>query len=34
MPVSLMPKGLHTALTEQELVDLVEYLSSLRSPTR
>jgi putative heme-binding domain-containing protein len=34
LPVSLMPAGLHTALTEQELVDLVEYLSSLRSPTR
>ena len=34
MPVSLMPPNLHTALTEQELVDLVEYLASLRSPAR
>jgi putative membrane-bound dehydrogenase-like protein len=32
MPVSLMPRGLQSAFTEQELVDLVEYLASLRSP--
>jgi putative heme-binding domain-containing protein len=30
MDVSLMPPGLERALTEQELVDLVEYLASLR----
>jgi putative heme-binding domain-containing protein len=27
---SLMPKNLHHTMTEQELVDLVEYLSSLK----
>ena len=30
----LMPEGLATAMTEQELVDLVEYLSTLRRATR
>ena len=30
--VSLMPAGLQAAMTSQELVDLVEYLSSLRKP--
>lgn len=29
-PVSLMPPGLHLTLKEAELVDLIEYLSSLR----
>ena len=28
--VSLMPEGLHLAMTENELIDLVEFLSSLR----
>jgi putative heme-binding domain-containing protein len=30
--VSLMPQGLHTALTVQEFADLVEYLASLKVP--
>lgn len=30
MDVSLMPEGLHLAMTENELIDLVEFLSSLR----
>ena len=30
LDVSLMPDGLERALTEQELVDLVEYMASLR----
>ena len=30
MPVSLMPAGLDQALSEQELVDLVTYLSGLK----
>ncbi|MEQ8809906.1 MAG: hypothetical protein RIE59_12615, partial [Imperialibacter sp.] len=28
---SLMPTGLHNAFTQQELVDLVAYLSSLKN---
>jgi hypothetical protein len=31
MKVSLMPEGLHLAMSEKELVDLVEFLSSLRT---
>jgi putative membrane-bound dehydrogenase-like protein len=34
MDGSLMPERLETALTEQELVDLVEYLSTLRAAPR
>jgi putative heme-binding domain-containing protein len=34
MDVSLMPEHLETAFTEQELVDLVEYLSTLRAAAR
>jgi putative heme-binding domain-containing protein len=30
MKASLMPEGLHLAMSEKELVDLVEFLSSLR----
>ena len=30
MDMSLMPEGLHLAMTENELIDLVEFLSSLR----
>jgi putative heme-binding domain-containing protein len=30
LPVSMMPSGLNQALTQQDLVDLVEYLSALR----
>lgn len=30
MPVSLMPEGLHLAMSEQELVDLVEFLADLK----
>lgn len=30
--VSIMPEGLHAALSEQVLVDLVEYLATLRNP--
>ncbi|MEJ7737268.1 MAG: PVC-type heme-binding CxxCH protein [Chitinophagaceae bacterium] len=30
LPESLMPEGLHEAMTTQQLADLVEYLSSLR----
>ncbi|MHC4993991.1 MAG: PVC-type heme-binding CxxCH protein [Planctomycetota bacterium] len=30
MPISLMTEGLHQAMTTQELVDLVEYLMSLK----
>ena len=29
-PISLMPPGLHLTLKEKELVDLIEYLSSLK----
>lgn len=32
MEQSLMPEGLHIGIKEQELVDLVAYLSSLKSP--
>lgn len=31
METSLMPGNLHTSMTQQQLVDLVEYLSTLRS---
>lgn len=31
-PISIMPEGLSAALTQQELVDLLEYLVSLRNP--
>ena len=31
MPISLMPDGLHLAMSEQELVDLVEFLANLKS---
>ncbi len=31
METSLMPGNLHTSMTQQELVDLVEYLSNLRA---
>lgn len=30
LPVSLMPGGLQAAMTEQELVDLIEFLASLK----
>ena len=30
MPLSLMPEGLHLAMSEQELIDLVEFLAGLR----
>ena len=30
--ISIMPDGLNVALTQQELVDLVEYLTTLRNP--
>ena len=30
--VSIMPEGLHAALSQQELVDLVEYLATLKNP--
>ena len=30
MPISLMPEGLHLAMSEQELVDLVEFLADLK----
>jgi putative heme-binding domain-containing protein len=30
--LSIMPTGLHLGMTEQELVDLVEYLASLKKP--
>ena len=31
-PLSLMPEGLHTALSLQEFADLVEFLASLKQP--
>ena len=31
MKVSLMPEGLHLAMSEQELINLVEFLSSLKT---
>ncbi len=34
LPVSMMPTGLQQALTTQELVDLVDYLSSLKAPAK
>ncbi|MFP6900304.1 MAG: c-type cytochrome [Opitutales bacterium] len=30
MPISLMPEGLHLAMSEKDLVDLVEFLASLK----
>jgi putative heme-binding domain-containing protein len=30
MPMSLMPEGLHLAMSEKELIDLVEFLAGLR----
>ena len=33
LKLSIMPAGLQQAMTQQEFVDLVEYLSSLRKPT-
>jgi putative heme-binding domain-containing protein len=32
LPTSLMPSGLNQALTRDDLVDLVAYLSALRAP--
>jgi len=32
LPNSMMPSGLNQALSQQDLVDLVEYLSSLKKP--
>ena len=32
-PLSLMPADLHQSLTEQELVDIVQYLSTLKKAT-
>jgi hypothetical protein len=29
-PISLMPPGLHLTMNEQDLVDLIEYLASLK----
>jgi putative heme-binding domain-containing protein len=34
LPISLMPTGLDRTLTEQELLDLVAFLRSLKSPSR
>ena len=31
MPVSLMPEGLHLAMSEKQLVDLVEFLAGLKT---
>ena len=31
MKASLMPEGLHLAMSEKELVNLVEFLSSLKT---
>jgi len=31
-PVSLMPADLHQSLTEQDLIDVVEYLATLKKP--
>jgi putative heme-binding domain-containing protein len=31
-PVSLMPQGLHSALSVQEFTDLIDYLTSLKQP--
>ena len=30
MPISLMPEGLHLAMSKKELIDLVEFLASLK----
>lgn len=30
-PISIMPADLHQSLTEQDLVDLVEYLTNLKT---
>ena len=30
MKISLMPEGLHLAMSESELIDLVEFLSALK----
>jgi len=30
--ISIMPDGLQTALTQQELTDLLEYLTTLKNP--
>jgi putative heme-binding domain-containing protein len=32
LPTSMMPSGLNQALSQQDLVDLVEYLASLKKP--
>ena len=32
LPTSLMPAGLQALMSTQDLVDLVEYLASLRKP--
>ena len=32
LPTSLMPSGLNQALSQQDLVDMVEYLASLKKP--
>jgi len=32
MQSSLMPEGLHQSMSEQELIDLVEYLATLKAP--
>ena len=31
MPVSLMPEGLHLAMSEKQLIDLVEFLAGLKT---
>ena len=30
-PISLMPADLHKLMTEKELIDLIEYLTTLKS---
>jgi putative membrane-bound dehydrogenase-like protein len=34
LPTSMMPSGLNQALSQQDLVDLVEYLASLKAPAK
>ena len=30
----MMPSGLNQAMTQQDLVDLIEYLASLKAPAK
>jgi putative heme-binding domain-containing protein len=34
LPTSLMPAGLGQVIPQQDLVDLVEYLASLKAPAK